>query len=206
MSLFQMMEIAEGLMQLDPVRTYPSRGAELVARIISARAFRLELTAGEGVGEDPGGEPDLSLPLRSGREHVGLLQLWLKPGERLGDDELRLARWGARALGRSLCYANRLAAEGGRRQGEDVTQTLKRAPLTPRERDVVSLLVSGASTRDIAGRTGLTVSTVNTYLKRIFSKLGVHSRVELVARMTGTDATPRHPLAHDESTSLSQTH
>jgi len=41
MSLFQMMEIAEGLMQLDPVRTYPSRGAELVARIISARAFRL---------------------------------------------------------------------------------------------------------------------------------------------------------------------
>lgn len=46
--------------------------------------------------------------------------------------------------------------------------------------------MSGASTRDIAGRTGLTVSTVNTYLKRIFSKLGVHSRVELVARMAGT--------------------
>jgi hypothetical protein len=36
-------------------------------------------------------------------------------------------------------------------------------------------------------RTGLTVSTVNTYLKRIFAKLGVHSRVELVARMAGTD-------------------
>ena len=60
-------------------------------------------------------------------------------------------------------------------------------PLTPRERDVVSLLVAGSSTRDIASRTGLTVSTVNTYLKRIFSKLGVHSRVELVARMAGTE-------------------
>jgi DNA-binding NarL/FixJ family response regulator len=52
---------------------------------------------------------------------------------------------------------------------------------------VVSLLVAGSSTRDIASRTGLTVSTVNTYLKRIFSKLGVHSRVELVARMAGTE-------------------
>ena len=51
----------------------------------------------------------------------------------------------------------------------------------------MSLLVAGSSTRDIASRTGLTVSTVNTYLKRIFSKLGVHSRVELVARMAGTD-------------------
>jgi DNA-binding CsgD family transcriptional regulator len=36
----------------------------------------------------------------------------------------------------------------------------------------------------------LTVSTVNTYLKRIFSKLGVHSRVELVARMAGTATIP----------------
>jgi len=198
MSLFRMMEIAEGLMQLDPVRTYPSRGADLVSRIVSARAHRLTLNGGEMSGEDPGGEADLCLPLRSGREQVGTLHLWLEPGDRLGDDELRLARWGARALGRGLCYATRLTAEGGRRQGEDVTQTLKRAPLTPRERDVVSLLVSGASTRDIAGRTGLTVSTVNTYLKRIFSKLGVHSRVELIARMAGTDATPRHPVSGEE--------
>ena len=49
-----------------------------------------------------------------------------------------------------------------------------------------SLLVSGASTRQIADQTSLTVATVHTYLKRIYSKLGVHSRVELVARMVGT--------------------
>ena len=48
------------------------------------------------------------------------------------------------------------------------------------------MLVSGASTRQIAEQTGLTVATVHTYLKRIYSKLGVHSRVELVARMAGT--------------------
>ena len=106
---------------------------------------------------------------------------------------MRLLRWGVRLLARGIGYSERLAAEGGRRPGEAVEQTLKRAPLTPRERDVVSLLVSGSSTRDIASRTGLTVSTVNTYLKRIFSKLGVHSRVELVARMAGTDG-----MAHRE--------
>jgi DNA-binding NarL/FixJ family response regulator len=50
----------------------------------------------------------------------------------------------------------------------------------------VALLVSGASTRSIAHEIGLTVATVHTYLKRIYSKLGVHSRVELVARMVGT--------------------
>jgi hypothetical protein len=69
---------------------------------------------------------------------------------------------------------------------------------------VVSLLVSGASTRSIAEQTKLTVATVHTYLKRIYSKLGVHSRVELVARMVGTVASPasgsgqEHDLDHDE--------
>lgn len=107
---------------------------------------------------------------------------------RLEENETRLARWGARVFARGLSYSERLATEGVRRSGETLSRALDRAPLTPRERDVVALLVAGSSTRDIAARTGLTVSTVNTYLKRIFSKLGVHSRVELVARMAGTEA------------------
>lgn len=57
----------------------------------------------------------------------------------------------------------------------------------------MTLLVGGASTREIAAETALTVSTVNTYLKRIFSKLGVHSRVELIARMAGTATIPPRP-------------
>ena len=50
---------------------------------------------------------------------------------------------------------------------------------------------------EIAADTGLTESTVNTYLKRIFSKLGVHSRVELIARMAGTATIP--PRANYEA-------
>jgi len=74
----------------------------------------------------------------------------------------------------------------GRRRGLEVQSRLDRTPLTKREKEVVSLLVSGASTRQIAEQTGLTVATVHTYLKRIYSKLGVHSRAELLARFVST--------------------
>jgi DNA-binding CsgD family transcriptional regulator len=185
------LDIAEGLLHLDPVRTYPQRGAALVARLANAQGFELDLDGESRVLRSDPAPADaaekVSLPLRNGRQILGTIHLYLPDGNsRLNSTELRLARWGARILARGMSYASRLASEGGRRGGEDVEETLARAPLTPRERDVVSLLVSGASTRDIASRTSLTVATVNTYLKRIFSKLGVHSRVELVARMAGT--------------------
>ena len=177
-------------MQLDPVRSYPERAAGVVAKLTGASAFRLELAEQGGEvegGINPDGAEPVSLPLRNGRQPLGTLHLYFAE-PRKQDSELRTARWAARMLARGMAYAERLAAEGGRRGGENLEETLARAPLTPRERDVVSLLVGGCSTRDIASRTGLTVATVNTYLKRIFSKLGVHSRVELVARMAGTAA------------------
>ena len=187
-SLFQLMEVAEALLQLDPVRTYPQRGAELVARLVHATAWFAELEHHDDVVSDPSptGESTVALPLRQGREIVGWLKLFRETP--LGEDELRVARWGARIFARGLSYAERLATEGGRSVGTDIEDALRRAPLTPRERDVVALLVSGCSTKQIASTTSLTVSTVNTYLKRIFSKLGVHSRVELVARVAGTDS------------------
>ena len=99
----------------------------------------------------------------------------------------RLARWAARVMGRCLSYSARMRHEPRKNGIEEVSEALHKAPLTPRERDVVALLMSGASTRQIASETHLTVGTVHTYLKRIYPKLGVRSRVELVARMIGTD-------------------
>jgi DNA-binding NarL/FixJ family response regulator len=129
------------------------------------------------------------MPLRQGRSFVGTLHLEIV-GEAPHGNQLELLKWASRLYSRGIDYAERLTGEGSRRPGEAVEQTVKRAPLTPRERDVVTLLVGGSSTREIAAETGLTVSTVNTYLKRIFSKLGVHSRVELIARMAGTATIP----------------
>lgn len=198
---FHFLDIVEGLTHLDPVRTYPQRGAALVGRLVQAERFELELTLGDApalAAEDGDGEADgdgldatpgkVSLPLRCGRRLLGMLHLHASESAgRFGTAELRLARWGARLLARQLFYAQRLTEDGRRRGTEDISEALARAPLTPREKDVVALLVGGSSTRDIAARTGLTVATVHTYLKRIYPKLGVHSRVELVARMAGTE-------------------
>jgi DNA-binding NarL/FixJ family response regulator len=49
-----------------------------------------------------------------------------------------------------------------------------------RERDVVDLIISGASNAEIALRLHLAEVTVKTYVGRIFAKLGVHDRVNIV--------------------------
>ncbi len=52
--------------------------------------------------------------------------------------------------------------------------------LTPREQQVVALVADGMSNRQVAVELGLREHTVKTYLFRIFEKLGISSRVELV--------------------------
>jgi len=54
------------------------------------------------------------------------------------------------------------------------------AILSKREQDVVRCVAEGLSNREIASCLGLTEHTVKNYLFRIFDKLGVSSRVEVV--------------------------
>jgi DNA-binding NarL/FixJ family response regulator len=54
--------------------------------------------------------------------------------------------------------------------------------LCKREEDVVSLVAAGMSNREISVHLGLSEHTVKNYLFRIFDKLGVSSRTELVLR------------------------
>ena len=54
------------------------------------------------------------------------------------------------------------------------------ALLSRREQEVVRCVAEGLSNREIAQRLGLTEHTVKNYLFRIFDKLGVSSRVELI--------------------------
>ena len=191
----EFLQIAEGLNHLDPIRTYPLRAAKLVADLANATAYRMELELGDQRKLDSTPPPPsegrpVSLPLRHGRQLLGTLHLFMPEGsDRLDTSDLRLARWGARALARGLSYSSRMnrMPPDSRRRGADLQARLDRTPLTKREKEVVALLVCGASTRSIAEQTSLTVATVHTYLKRIYSKLGVHSRVELLARMVGTE-------------------
>ncbi len=52
--------------------------------------------------------------------------------------------------------------------------------LTKREAEVVSCLAEGMTNREIAERIGLSQHTVKNYLFRIFDKLGVSNRIELL--------------------------
>lgn len=53
--------------------------------------------------------------------------------------------------------------------------------LTPRERQILDCLGRGHSYKLIAGLEGISMETVKTHARRIFRKLGVHSRAEAVA-------------------------
>lgn len=55
-------------------------------------------------------------------------------------------------------------------------------PLTPRERELVALVVEGLSNDEVAGRLAISRSTVETYLRRLFAAYGLASRTELASR------------------------
>ncbi len=52
--------------------------------------------------------------------------------------------------------------------------------LTPREEQVVALVADGLTNRGVATELGLSEHTIKKYLLRIFDKVGISSRVELV--------------------------
>jgi DNA-binding NarL/FixJ family response regulator len=56
------------------------------------------------------------------------------------------------------------------------------ANLSPREREVLDLLARGYLYKEISSSLGISVPTVNTYIRRIYEKLQVQSRAQAVAK------------------------
>ena len=55
------------------------------------------------------------------------------------------------------------------------------ATLSPREREILGLLASGQTQREIAAELVISPKTVATHIQHLLSKLGVHSRAQAVA-------------------------
>lgn len=68
----------------------------------------------------------------------------------------------------------------GRTQAEPLENSDLLKLISRREREVIRLAVEGLSNREIAQRLQLSEHTVKNYVFRIFDKLGISSRVELV--------------------------
>ena len=56
------------------------------------------------------------------------------------------------------------------------------ASISRREQQVLQLLSAGLSEREIAARLSLSGATVQTHLKSIYHKLGVHNRTQAAAQ------------------------
>ena len=59
------------------------------------------------------------------------------------------------------------------------------AQLTPSEREILQLLAKGASTKDVAAKTGRSPQTVDTHIRSICRKLNCRGRREAIAIATG---------------------
>jgi two-component system, NarL family, response regulator LiaR len=89
-----------------------------------------------------------------------------------------------------LAEALRAAAQGRSTLSPEATQALVQSvtdtrltiePLTPREQQVLSLLVEGLTNLQIGQELGITESTTKSHVSTIIAKLGVSSRTEAVA-------------------------
>lgn len=63
-------------------------------------------------------------------------------------------------------------------------------PLSERELEVLTLLASGRSNREIAGDLFVAVGTVKAHVNNIYRKLGAKNRAEALARARGLKLTP----------------
>lgn len=101
----------------------------------------------------------------------------------------------ALATGRSVPAVRNLLARvfdkrGVRARAQLVDGPLDVAGLTRREREIVAHLRAGLTNREIGSALGISVNTVRNTLARLFEKMGVSTRSELMGALTATDIRP----------------
>jgi DNA-binding CsgD family transcriptional regulator len=81
----------------------------------------------------------------------------------------------------SLVFAGQRYALDGAPQAPPGPDPVSR--LTPRELEIALLIATGCCTKAISRKLGISAHTVGAHICRIFAKLDVHKRAELIARI-----------------------
>ncbi|MEU6540503.1 LuxR family transcriptional regulator [Streptomyces sp. NPDC047000] len=145
------------------------------------------------------------------------LALLYGQGNALAPFALALARLGMNSGHRTpVCHARLAAAEFDRLtafeaadEARDLIETLENppgtnsagsgpVPLSAREKEIASLIGPGLTNQQIAERMKISVKTVETHMGRIFKKLGVKSRAQVVLFLSLTDSEEKSPPAPRE--------
>jgi two-component system response regulator DesR len=132
------------------------------------------------VGEESGAEMCEALQRESPTTRVLLISGagWISPqaAKAAGASGFVSKDWGADEVAAAI----RTVANG--RTVFAAVKDQPRAPLSPRERDVLALLVTGATNREIAAALHLSPHTVKEHTSGVYRKLDVRNRAEAVQR------------------------
>lgn len=85
--------------------------------------------------------------------------------------------------------------ESGQPASTDGRPPLDLSALTPTERHVAELALTGLSSHAIAAELVVAESTVHTHLTHVYRKLGVKTRLELLAAASRQEAAPANAAA-----------
>jgi DNA-binding CsgD family transcriptional regulator len=108
---------------------------------------------------------------------LGALALAADAAAQAGGEHTRTGHRGKEVESSTRAY--RLASQCGLRTPA-VEAVARPLPITGREREIAMLVAAGLSNRQIADQLVVSVRTVEGHLYRIFTKLGINSRDQLI--------------------------
>lgn len=162
--------------------------SELLARPIDREVRRIVSGAGAA-------RVIVMTPVFEEDEEIALLKAGAKGCCRRGIDPASLQQvltvtygggvWVTRSLLPRLVTELRRYADAQRPAAEKPVATDKLSALTPREQEIVRLIVGGATNKQVASELDISERTVKGHLSNVFQKLGVSDRLKLVLHVTG---------------------
>ncbi len=179
----------DGVQILGPVPDALSALSALDGEEVSLVLVDLDRVDGSGI--------ETVRAIRQGAVHPRVLGITGQPGAELAAGALAAGACGVVSCepdGESLMTSFRRALAGELvlpavhlsnlvdrlRGGREASAASRLDFLTGREREILRLLADGSSTGEIASALGIRPMTVQSHVKNILSKLGVHSKVEAV--------------------------